>query len=171
MHVLAQEGGSINAVFRSFEDTSLWVILIVAFAALGFAYYLRQEVLGAPEGTEKMKQIARAIQKGASAYLNRQFRTVGVFIGILTVALFFILPVPSNAVHAAWTIRLGRSVAFILGAGFSALTGFAGMWLAVRANVRTANAARESGLRKAMRIAFRAGGVAGMFTVAPQPAG
>jgi K(+)-stimulated pyrophosphate-energized sodium pump len=165
MHVLAQEGGSINAVFRSFEDTSLWVILIVAFAALGFAYYLRQEVLGAPEGTEKMKEIARAIQRGAAAYLNRQFRTVGIFMGILTVALFFVLPVPANAVHADWTIRLGRSVAFILGAGFSAITGFAGMWLAVRANVRTANAARESGLRMAMRIAFRAGGVAGMFTV------
>ncbi|HEU4354737.1 MAG TPA: sodium-translocating pyrophosphatase, partial [Actinomycetota bacterium] len=61
--------------------------------------------------------------------------------------------------------RVGRSLAFILGAGFSAITGYTGMWLAVRANVRTANAARESGLRRALRIAFRAGGVAGMFTV------
>ncbi|HEX9313270.1 MAG TPA: sodium-translocating pyrophosphatase [Actinomycetota bacterium] len=165
MLFLAQEGGSINAVFRSFETNSLWVILVVALLALGFAYYLRQEVLGAPEGTEKMKQIARAIQKGASAYLNRQFRTVGLFMGVLTIALFFVLPVPSNAVHSHLFIRFGRSIAFILGAGFSATTGFVGMWLAVRANVRTANAARESGLRKAMRIAFRAGGVAGMFTV------
>src|SRR5206468_8209359 len=136
-----QEGGSINAVFRSFEDTSLWVILIVALAALGFAYYLRQEVLGAPEGTEKMKEIARAIQRGAAAYLNRQFRTVGIFMGILTVALFFVLPVPKDAAHSDLYIRLGRSIAFLLGAGFSALTGFAGMWLAVRAHVRTANAA------------------------------
>ena len=165
MLFLAQEGGSINAVFRSFETNSLWVILVVALLALGFAYYLRQEVLGAPEGTEKMKQIARAIQKGASAYLNRQFRTVGLFMGILTIALFFVLPVPSNAIHSHLFIRFGRSIAFILGAGFSATTGFVGMWLAVRANVRTANAARESGLRKSMRIAFRAGGVAGMFTV------
>src|SRR5438105_13827827 len=165
MRFLAQEGGSINAVFRSFENNSLWVILVVALLALGFAYYLRQEVLGAPEGTDKMKQIARAIQKGASAYLNRQFRTVGVFMAALTIALFFVLPVPKNAVHSGLYIRLGRSVAFILGAGFSAITGFVGMWLAVRANVRTANAARESGLRRAMRIAFRAGGVAGMFTV------
>jgi len=165
MQFLAQEGGSINAVFRSFENTSLWVILVVALLALGFAYYLRQEVLSATESTEKMKEIARAIQKGASAYLSRQFRTVGLFLGILTVALFFVLPVPKNAIHAAWTIRLGRSLAFIIGASFSAITGFAGMWLAVRANVRTANAARESGLRKALRIAFRAGGVAGMFTV------
>ncbi|MEX2420645.1 MAG: sodium-translocating pyrophosphatase, partial [Actinomycetota bacterium] len=67
--------------------------------------------------------------------------------------------------HGETFLRLGRSIAFVLGAGFSAITGYAGMWLAVRANVRTANAARESGLRKAMRIAFRAGGVAGMFTV------
>jgi K(+)-stimulated pyrophosphate-energized sodium pump len=63
------------------------------------------------------------------------------------------------------SIRLGRSLAFILGAGASMITGYTGMWLAVRANVRTANAAKESGLRRALRIAFRAGGVAGMFTV------
>ena len=83
--------------------------------------------------------------------------------------LFFILPAPDTAGAPACTrssaIKLGRSIAFILGAGFSAITGFTGMWLAVRANVRTANAARESGLRQAMRLAFRAGGVAGMFTV------
>src|SRR5256885_10729074 len=85
--------------------------------------------------------------------------------GILTVALFFTLPVDAHTVHSALAIRLGRSIAFILGASFSAITGFAGMWLAVRGNVRVANAARESGLRKALRIAFRTGGVAGMFTV------
>ncbi|HJP66556.1 MAG TPA: sodium-translocating pyrophosphatase [Actinomycetota bacterium] len=165
MQFLAQEGGSINAVFHSFEDTSLWLILGISVLALAFAYYLRTEVLAAPEGTPKMVDIAKAIQKGAAAYLNRQFRTVGLFMGILVVLLFFVLPVPKDATHSDFVIRFGRSLAFLLGAGFSALTGFAGMWLAVRANVRTANAARESGLRKAMRIAFRAGGVAGMFTV------
>ena len=173
MLFLAQEAGSFQAVFRTFEDNALWVILVVAFVALGFAGYLRREVLAAPEGTEKMKTIAKAIQKGAAAYLNRQFRTLGVFIGILFVALFFVLPVAHEcttqivtkcAHHAPLFIRVGRSVAFLMGAVFSATTGFAGMWLAVRANVRTANAARESGLRKALRIAFRAGGVAGMFT-------
>jgi K(+)-stimulated pyrophosphate-energized sodium pump len=112
-----------------------------------------------------MKEIARAIQIGSRAYLNRQFRTLGVFMGILFVALFFILPVPKDAAHSALSLRLGRSIAFILGAGFSAITGFAGMWLAVRGNVRVANAAREAGLRRAMRLAFRTGGVAGMFTV------
>ncbi|MFN8233067.1 MAG: sodium-translocating pyrophosphatase [Actinomycetota bacterium] len=166
MHgVLAQEGGPIEAVFGSFEKTMLWLILGVSLLALVFAYYLVREVLAAPEGTEKMKDIARAIQVGAKAYLSRQFRTLGIFLALLTVALFFVLPVPENAEHGEFSLRFGRSAAFILGAAFSALTGYVGMWLAVRANVRTANAARESGLRRAMRIAFRAGGVAGMFTV------
>ncbi len=163
--VVAAEGGPIDAVFGAFEERALWVVLVISLLALAFAYYLVREVLAAPEGTEKMRDIARAIQVGASAYLQRQFRTVGIFLGLLTVVLFFILPVPDNAVHSDLIIRFGRSVAFILGAGFSALTGFTGMWLAVRANVRVANAARESGLRRALRIAFRAGGVAGMFTV------
>jgi len=168
---VAQEGGSISAVFKSFENTSLWVILAVSLVALVFAAYLRREVLAAPEGTEKMKEIARAIQDGAKAYLNRQFRTVGIFLGALAVGLFFVLPVPKHPLtqglpyHSDLFIRFGRSLAFILGAGFSATTGFAGMWLAVRGNVRVANAARESGLRRALRIAFRTGGVAGMFTV------
>jgi K(+)-stimulated pyrophosphate-energized sodium pump len=165
MHVLAQEGGPINAVFGSFEDRALWLVLGISLVALVFAYYLVREVLAAPEGTERMKEIARAIQEGSRAYLNRQFRTVGVFIVLLTVGLFFILPVPSGTAHGAMFVRIGRSLAFILGAGFSAITGFAGMWLAVRGNVRVANAARESGLRRALRIAFRTGGVAGMFTV------
>jgi K(+)-stimulated pyrophosphate-energized sodium pump len=162
---LAQESGPIQAVFGSFENKALWIILVISFVALAFAGYLVREVLSAPEGTDKMKEIAKAIQEGAKAYLSRQFRTLGIFLALLTVALFFALPAPENAVHSDLSIKLGRSLAFILGAGFSALTGYTGMWLAVRANVRTANAARESGLRRAMRIAFRAGGVAGMFTV------
>src|SRR5205809_538301 len=165
MHVLAAEGGPINAVFGSFENRALWVVLGISLVALAFAYYLVREVLMAPEGTDKMKEIARAIQEGSRAYLNRQFRTVGVFILLLTVGLFFILPVPSGTVHGAMFVRFGRSLAFMLGAGFSAITGFTGMWLAVRGNVRVANAARESGLRRALRLAFRTGGVAGMFTV------
>jgi K(+)-stimulated pyrophosphate-energized sodium pump len=163
--VLAQESGPIDAVFGSFETKALWVILLISLVALAFAYYLVREVLAAPEGSPKMREIARSIQIGAKAYLNRQFRTVAVFMAVLTVLLFFALPVPENAAHSEFALRLGRSVAFILGAAFSAITGYTGMWLAVRANVRTANAAKESGLRRALRIAFRAGGVAGMFTV------
>src|SRR3954463_15540194 len=162
---LAQEGGTIEAVFGSSEKAALWVILGISIVALLFAWYLVREVLSAAEGTPKMREIAEAIQEGAKAYLSRQFRTVAVFLAVLTVALFFLLPAPTIAEHSAFSIKFGRSVAFILGAGFSAITGYVGMWLAVRANVRTANAAREDGLRKAMRIAFRSGGVAGMFTV------
>jgi len=163
--ILAQESGPLQVIFTSKETTYLWVIFVISLVALAFAYYLVREVLAASEGTEKMKEIARAIQEGAKAYLSRQFRTLGIFLAILTVVLFFILPAPSDAVHSELSIKLGRSLAFILGAVFSATTGYAGMWLAVRANVRTANAARESGLRRALKIAFRAGGVAGMFTV------
>ncbi len=166
MHgILAQEGGPLVVDFTSTETTYLWVIFGISLVALVFAYYLVREVLAASEGTEKMKEIARAIQEGAKAYLSRQFRTLGIFLALLTVVLFFILPAPEDAEHSEFAIKFGRSIAFILGAGFSALTGYVGMWLAVRANVRTANAARESGLRRALKIAFRAGGVAGMFTV------
>src|SRR6476646_8688507 len=162
---LAQESGPIQARFGSGEHLALWLIFGVSLVALLFAWYLVREVLAAPEGTEKMKEIARAIQEGAKAYLNRQYRTLAVFLAVLAVVLFFVLPVPKNAEHSALSIRFGRSVAFLLGALASMVTGYVGMWLAVRANVRTANAARETGLRRAVRIAFRAGGVAGMFTV------
>ena len=165
MVVLAQEGGPISAEFGSFEDAVLWIILGISVLALVVAYVLRRGVLAEGEGTEKMREIARAIQEGSRAYLNRQFRTVAMFLVVLTVAIFFLLPVPENAETSAIAIRLGRSVAFILGAGFSAVTGFAGMWLAVRGNVRVANAAKETGLKRAVVIAFRTGGVAGMFTV------
>jgi K(+)-stimulated pyrophosphate-energized sodium pump len=163
--VLAQESGRIEAVFRSFETSSLWVILVISLLALAVAWVLMRGVLAAPEGTERMREIARAIQTGSKAYLNRQFRTVGTFMVVLTIGLFFVLPAEASAAHSELSIRFGRSVAFLLGAGFSAITGFAGMWLAVRGNVRVANAARETGLRRALTLAFRTGGVAGMFTV------
>jgi K(+)-stimulated pyrophosphate-energized sodium pump len=165
MGLVAQEGGSITAVFDSFEDNALLIILGISLLALVVASVLRRGVLRESEGTETMKEIAGAIQEGSKAYLNRQFRTVGLFLGVLTVVLFFALPASETSTHSELSIRLGRSVAFILGAGFSGLTGYAGMWLAVRGNVRVANAAREQGLRRALTIAFRTGGVAGMFTV------
>jgi K(+)-stimulated pyrophosphate-energized sodium pump len=168
---LAQEDGPLEVVFGSFENTMLWMVLGISLVALLFAWYLVKAVLSEPEGTDKMREIAKSIQEGAKAYLSRQFRTLGVFLAILAVALFFVLPVSDSVTTSllgmspSLSIRVGRSLAFLLGAGASMLTGYAGMWLAVRANVRTANAARETGLRKALTIAFRAGGVAGMFTV------
>jgi K(+)-stimulated pyrophosphate-energized sodium pump len=155
---------ALRVSFGSLDTTLLWIVGAVALCALGVAFVLRREVLSAPEGTEKMREIARAIQEGSRAYLNRQFRTVAVFGAVLAVLLFFLLPVHPSA-HSDLVVKLGRSLAFVLGAVFSAVTGFTGMWLAVRGNVRVANAARESGYRRALTIAFRTGGVAGMFTV------
>ncbi|MEV8636113.1 sodium-translocating pyrophosphatase [Streptosporangium sp. NPDC051023] len=133
-------------------------VAVVALIALAVAAVLVREVLAASQGTERMQNIARAVQEGASAYLTRQFRTLAVFV-ILIPFLLYLLPAESTGV------ALGRSAFFVIGALFSALTGFIGMWLAVRGNVRVAAAARESGEKVAMRIAFRTGGVAGMITV------
>ena len=137
-----------------------WVfaVVVVAVVALAVAGFLVRDVLAASQGSPKMQEIALAVQEGASAYLRRQFRTIGVFV-VLIFFVLLILPADGESV------RIGRSVAFLFGALFSATTGFTGMWLAVRGNVRVAAAAKESGERSAMRIAFRTGGVAGMFTV------
>jgi K(+)-stimulated pyrophosphate-energized sodium pump len=105
-----------------------------------------------------MQEIAKAVQDGAAAYLRRQFRTLSVFV-ILIFFILLLLPADGDGV------RWGRSIFFLIGAGASALTGFIGMSLCVRGNVRVAAAAREGGERTAMRIAFRCGGVAGMCTV------
>ncbi|GAA2880881.1 sodium-translocating pyrophosphatase [Streptosporangium fragile] len=138
--------------------TIVIVVAVVALLALAVAGALVREVLAAGQGTERMQNIARAVQEGASAYLTRQFRTLALFV-ILIPFLLYLLPAESTGV------AIGRSLFFVVGALFSALTGFIGMWLAVRGNLRVAAAARESGEKVAMRIAFRTGGVAGMITV------
>jgi K(+)-stimulated pyrophosphate-energized sodium pump len=135
------------------------VVAVVALAALAVGFLLRREVLAAGEGTPKMREIGRAVQEGATAYLNRQFRTLGVFVVIVFV-LLFALPAESTGE------LVGRSIFFIVGAVFSATVGNLGMRLATSANIRVAAASREEGGReKATRIAFRTGGVVGMLTV------
>jgi K(+)-stimulated pyrophosphate-energized sodium pump len=104
-----------------------------------------------------MREIAEAIQEGAAAFLARQFRTLSFFVVIV---FFLLFALPGDA-----EIRIGRSIFFLLGAAFSALVGYNGMWLAVRANVRVADAARNKDGEKAVQIAFRTGGVVGMTTV------
>jgi K(+)-stimulated pyrophosphate-energized sodium pump len=140
--------------------TMVVVVALVAVLALAVAGYLVKEVLRADQGTEKMQEIAAAVQEGAAAYLARQFRTLSVFAVIAFVVLFAL---PADTTKE----RIGRSIFFVVGAVFSAITGYVGMWLAVRANVRVAAAARvgKAGELPATRIAFRTGGVAGMFTV------
>ncbi|MDQ3766345.1 MAG: sodium/proton-translocating pyrophosphatase, partial [Actinomycetota bacterium] len=140
-----------------FENTMLYIILAISLMALAYAFMLVRGVLAKDEGTDQMKEISLAIRQGANAYLTRQFKTLSYFVIVLT-GVLLLLEAPSPG------IRIARSVAFLLGAVFSAVIGFVGMGLAVRANVRVASAARRS-LRESMSIAFRAGGVAGMFTV------
>ena len=143
------------------EGTNLTLVVIVAaiaVAALLVAAVLVREVLGASQGTPRMKEIAAAVQEGAAAYLNRQFKTLAIF-GVVVFFVLFLLPAETT------NERIGRSIFFLVGAVFSAITGYMGMWLAVRGNVRVAAAAKESTEQKAMKIAFRTGGVAGMFTV------
>jgi K(+)-stimulated pyrophosphate-energized sodium pump len=138
--------------------TYVVIVALIALGALVVAGLLVREVLAAGEGTEKMQEIAQAIQEGAAAYLQRQFRTLAIF-AVIVFFLLFLLPADGTSE------KIGRSLFFVVGALFSAITGYVGMWLAVRANVRVAAAARETGEQDAMRIAFRTGGVAGMFTV------
>jgi len=135
------------------------VVAVVALAALAIGYKLLREVLAADPGTPEMQRIGEAVQEGAQAYLRRQFKTLGVFVVIVFLLLFAL---PADDLGE----RIGRSIFFLIGAGFSATIGYLGMWLATRANIRVASASREPGGReKATRIAFRTGGVVGMFTV------
>ncbi|WP_165985147.1 sodium-translocating pyrophosphatase [Streptomyces sp. YIM 98790] len=171
--------GSLTGAASAAELTSgnrvlVLVIAVIAAAALALAVVLVRQVLTADEGTDSMKQIAAGVQEGANAYLARQLRTVSVF-AVIVVFLLLLLPADD------WNERIGRSLFFVIGAAFSAGTGYLGMWLAVRSNVRVAAAAREANpssdgsesspaaveavRHKAMKIAFRTGGVVGMCTV------
>src|SRR4051812_17161556 len=134
------------------------VVAVIALGALAMAAMFRNEVLAAGEGTDNMKNIAHAVQEGANAYLTRQFRTLAVFAAVAFVAL---LALPADD----WGVRIGRSLFFLVGAGFSATVGYLGMSLAVKANLRVAAAANETGRDPAMKIGFRTGATVGMLTV------
>lgn len=173
-HVSVPSGRSAALAAAVLTDGNRLIVVViaaVALAALVVARLLVRQVLAAGEGTERMKEIAAAVQEGANAYLARQLRTVGVF---AVVVFFLLLLLPADN----WSQRAGRSLFFLVGALFSAATGYIGMRLAVRSNVRVAAAAREATpaageperdlttvSHKAMKIAFRTGGVVGMTTV------
>ncbi|HEY3436220.1 MAG TPA: sodium-translocating pyrophosphatase, partial [Actinotalea sp.] len=138
--------------------TIVSVIAAIAVVSLAFALVLRRQVLAHDEGTVRMKEIALAVQEGAHAYLHRMFTTLVMF-AIIVFLLLFLLPGETG-------IRVGRSLFFLIGAGFSAAIGYLGMWLATRANVRVAAAASQPGGRaEGSKIAFRTGGVVGMSVV------
>jgi K(+)-stimulated pyrophosphate-energized sodium pump len=155
-HLLAANPLAITSGQRGF----VFVILVLAILALGYAYVLVREVLKADQGTPNMQNISKAVQEGAAAYLNRQFRTLGVF-SIIVFVLLLVLPVNEGGT----SVRTGRAIFFLIGAAFSATVGYIGMTMATRANVRVAAAAREGGAKRGFHIAFRTGGIVGMLTV------
>jgi K(+)-stimulated pyrophosphate-energized sodium pump len=167
--VLAAEGG--YQQFHLAAGEWGWLIFAMATAVLAIivGFGLVRGVLAADQGTETMRNIARAIQEGAMAYLRRQFRTIA-FIIVPVAALVFVSSTKIANPHGGLALTFGqsgaaRTGAFIAGAVLSGLVGFIGMSLAVRGNVRTAAAAKSGSLRDALKVAFRTGGVAGMYTV------
>ncbi len=138
------------------ERVALWVVLAVAIAGLLYAGALVGQVLGADQGTPKMKEVAAAIRQGANAYLARQARAIFVLLIVLTALLYF----TAQSIEA---VRVGRAAAFALGAIFSWTVGFVGMSLAVRGNLRVAAAARTS-YGGALQLGYRTGTVTGMLT-------
>ncbi|RKN48428.1 sodium-translocating pyrophosphatase [Micromonospora endolithica] len=160
---LAAESGGISLTGNNV--TYVVIAAVIALVALVFAAALTRTVLAADKGTNKMQEISGAVQEGASAYLLRQFRTLAIFV-VVAVVLLFLLPVHDTD-GSEIAVKIGRSAFFVVGALFSAFIGGAGMWLATRANLRVASAARqrEGGREAAMKIAFRTGGVVGFLTV------
>jgi K(+)-stimulated pyrophosphate-energized sodium pump len=167
--VLAAEGG-----YQSFElQGGEWAVLVLSAAAALLAivvgFYLVKQVMAEDAGTPTMQSIATAIQEGAWAYLRRQFRTIAIILLPVAVVVFATSvaiekPDGSEAMSFAASGAF-RTIAFLLGCVASGLTGYIGMTLATRGNVRTAAAAREGSMPRALDVAFKTGGVAGMFTV------
>jgi len=172
LSVLANEGG-----YQDFTLTGadkLWLVFsgATALLAIGVGFILMRLVLAEDQGTPKMQEIAKAIQEGALAYLKRQFRTIVVILIPLAVVVFVtstkvVKPSELGGGEALGFAASGtfRTLAFVLGGVMSGLTGYIGMTLATQGNVRTAAAAREGSMPRALQVAFRTGGVAGMFTV------
>ena len=167
--ILATEGGWQTFTLKGGEWLILGLSGASAVLALLVGWYLMIKVLQEDEGTDKMKEIAGAIQVGALAYLKRQFRTIGMIL-VPVGAVVFLTSVAIDKPQGGSALSfvesgLYRTLAFILGCIASGLTGYIGMTLATRGNVRTAAAARRGSMKDALQVAFRTGGVAGMFTV------
>ena len=138
------------------EQIALWMVLLVAVAGLVYAGWLVGQVIGADEGTPRMREVGAAIRQGANAYLARQFRAI-IFLVIILTGLIW---ATTESIQA---VAVGRAVAFFLGASFSWMVGFVGMTLAVRGNLRVAAAARTS-YGAALQLGYRTGTITGMLT-------
>src|SRR5213076_867102 len=140
-------------LFSFFSSHPVSFALACALVAIAFGIGFTVWLLGRPGGTERMQEIARAVQEGAAAYLRRQYTTIA----IVAIVPFLLLGFYDKL---GW----GTAIGFLVGAILSAGAGFIGMNVAVRANLRTAEAAR-GGLKPALNVAFRAGSVTGMMVV------
>jgi K(+)-stimulated pyrophosphate-energized sodium pump len=165
----AAEGG--YQAFTLGSTEWFWLLFSVgtAIAAVLVGFALTRSVLEADQGTPKMREIAQAIQEGAMAYLRRQFKTIALILVPLAILVFLtsttVLRDDGTTALSFGQSGLFRTLAFLTGCLMSGLTGFIGMSLAVRGNVRTAAAAKSGSLPAALKVAFRTGGIAGMFTV------
>jgi K(+)-stimulated pyrophosphate-energized sodium pump len=154
------ESGITLPAFGGLETALLWLVLAAGVCALAYGWWLIRRVLRRSPGPPSMQAVAAAIQEGAEAYLGRQFRTMSLFILVITVALYILYrPIFANPILA-----VGVALAFLGGCLASYGAGYVGMNLAVRGNVRTAHAATRS-FKEALDVAFQAGTVSGMFTV------
>ncbi|MFZ4518605.1 MAG: sodium-translocating pyrophosphatase [Microthrixaceae bacterium] len=166
--ILAAEGG--YQVFRLDSQEWFWLLFAagVAVIALLVGLAMMRGVLSKDAGTEKMNEIADAVHEGAMAYIKRQFRTILIIVVPLAAVVFAtstaILRPGTEVGLDRWQSGLYRMLAFLLGALFSGFIGFLGMWLATKANVRTAAAARSGSMDAALQVAFRTGGTVGLFT-------
>ena len=168
MQTFAAEGG--YQIFTLGSAEWFWLIFaaVVAVIALVIGYFMMQGVLRNDAGTDEMGEIAAAVQEGAMAYIKRQFRTILIIVVPLAVVVFVtsteVLNVSGTEGLDRWQSGAFRTIAFLAGALFSDFIGFVGMWLATRANVRTAAAAKTGSMDAALQVAFRAGGTIGLFT-------
>jgi K(+)-stimulated pyrophosphate-energized sodium pump len=150
------------------EKLGLLGCLVIAVGGLAYAAWLMKQVYAADTGTPAMQKVALAVREGANAYLRRQFSVVGVLIVFLTIVIIA-SKWPWGASHGMHstgelrTIAIGRGIAFLMGALFSAAVGFTGMRLATAGNLRVAAAARTN-FGNAMRMAYKTGTITGMFT-------
>ena len=168
LQTFAAEGG--YQVFSLHGSEWFWLIFaaVVSIVALFVGWIMMRGVLSKESGTDEMNEIAAAVQEGAMAYIKRQFRTILVIVVPLAIIVFVtsteVLSPGGGEGLERWQSGLFRTLAFLGGALFSGFIGFLGMWLATRANVRTAAAARTGSMDAALQVAFKAGGTIGVFT-------